>query len=400
MPRNLVMPKIGVNMTEAIIVKWLVGPGDLLKKGDVMLEAETDKALQEIAATEDGYLAKILVAEGEKALCQDPIAVLVDTEAEIVDAQSEAAQPEQQEEQSLSEAAVPVKEAVKTAVPAKSLSGRIKISPLAKKIAKDNGIDISNLSPATAGARIVKHDVLSYIEKNKAYSATPQAVVESIPYEGVRKLIGDRMTESVQTKPSVAMTLHADVEAMIAWRNSLKAKGESISFNSMLVLIAAKALEEHPAINSKLEGNEIKLLGDINIGVAVDSDKGLIVPVVRNAGRKGLLDIQADFADKVSAIRSGAFSLDDISGGTFTITNLGMFEIEQFSAIINPPECCILAVGAIVKEPVVGEDDNIVIKSRMQLTLTFDHRIVDGATAAKFLRRIKHLVQDPLELLC
>jgi pyruvate dehydrogenase E2 component (dihydrolipoamide acetyltransferase) len=225
-------------------------------------------------------------------------------------------------------------------------------------------------------------------------------ILEVIPLTGIRKVISERMNESSLTKPCAALTLHVDADKLMEWRNQLKKNNKTVSYNDLLVVVTAKALKEFPIINSKMADKEIQLLRDINIGVAMDTEKGLVVPVIRNADSKGLLEISEEFRMKAERARNGKSSFYDLSEGTFTITNLGMFEIEHFTPIINPPECCILAVGAIIREPVVATDsDKIEIRSRMQLTLVFDHRIVDGAPAARFLQRIKHLIECPMDLM-
>jgi pyruvate dehydrogenase E2 component (dihydrolipoamide acetyltransferase) len=368
MPEMMNMPKIGVNMTEAVILEWKVKEGDVIKEGDHILDAETDKAVQEIFATDSGVIEKILVGQGEKAICQEPLILFETGEAAPVTIEKQ----------------------------------RIRISPLAKKIAKDNGIDISDIRPAKSGDRIIKADVLRYIEENKVVEAVSDTVKQTgryIELSGTRAVIAKRMSESNTTKPSAALTLRADADELVMWRNRLKEQGHAVSYNDILVLICAKALKEHPMMNSRFVDDRIEMVDDINIGVAVDTEKGLMVPVIHSADKKGLLDISRGSKEKALRAQAGKAAADDITGGTFTITNLGMYEIEQFTPVINPPECAILAAGAITKEPVVSKDTGrFVAKERIQLTLVFDHRIVDGAPAAKFLQRIKHLIEWPLGL--
>ena len=408
MPKVMSMPKIGVNMTEAKIINWVVKEGDIIKEGDHVLDAETDKAVQEIYATMSGVIAKILTPAGAEVLCQSPIAVLVEQGEELDKNFLKTIAEYKCHDGRIEQAEAEKKPAEKSAsdeqtTAGTALSGKKRISPLARKIAENMGIAVSELQPSKPGARIVKADIIAYALKRTSDVGIAQVAVNTvkdiIPYSGIRKLIGERMTESKQTKPSVALTLHANVENLITWRNKLKKAGKVVSYNDMMVMIAAKALKEQPIINSRLNGTTIELLQHIHIGVAVDTEKGLMVPVVRNVDKKGLLEISEDFRKKVEAVKTGKAGIEDLTGGTFTITNLGMFEIENFTPIINPPECCILALGSIVREPVVGENDIIEIKSRMQLTLVFDHRMVDGAPAARFLQRVKHLVEWPLELM-
>lgn len=401
MPKIITLPKIGVNMTEAIIAEWAVKEGESIKEGDLLLIAETDKATQDIFATDTGIIAEILVQAGETAQCQQPIAVLIEP-GEKVDKNAASAtfEPPASEDLKIADPKLQEKKI-------EIKSGRIKVSPLAKKIAKDYGIDYKLVSPSKPHGRIIKEDVLAFIENVKlsrsiVFKATSSENdgTDVIPVTGIRKVIVERLTESILTKPSASLTLHADAGQLIEWRNRLKKNGKVVSYNDLLVVITAKALKEKPLINSKMTDRGIQLLKDINIGVAVDSDKGLVVPVIRNADRKGVLEISEEFKSKAERAKSGKSSMEDLTEGTFSITNLGMFEIEQFTPIINPPECCILAVGAIIREPVVVEDsDKIEIRSRVQLTLVFDHRIVDGAPAARFLQRIKHLIEWPMDLM-
>ena len=393
MPKIITLPKIGVNMTEAIIAEWAVKEGESIKEGDLLLIAETDKAAQDIFATDTGIIAEILVQVGETAQCQQPIAVLIEP-GEKVDKQEKLVDIK------------PADSQIQTQL-SSIKAGRIKVSPLAKKIAKDFGIDYKLVSPSKPHGRIIKEDVLAFIENVKLSRSIVSKATSSendgtdvIPVTGIRKVIAERLTESILTKPSASLTLHADAGQLIEWRNRLKKNGKVVSYNDLLVVIAAKALKEKPLINSKMTDRGIQLLKDINIGVAVDSDKGLVVPVIRNADRKGVLEISEEFKSKAERAKSGKSSMEDLTEGTFSITNLGMFEIEQFTPIINPPECCILAVGAIIREPVVVEaSDKIEIRSRVQVTLVFDHRIVDGAPAARFLQRIKHLIEWPMDLM-
>jgi pyruvate dehydrogenase E2 component (dihydrolipoamide acetyltransferase) len=218
------------------------------------------------------------------------------------------------------------------------------------------------------------------------------------PLSGIRKLIAQRMLESISTKPSVSLTLTADAEGLMGWRASSKQEGRELRYNEMLVAIVAKALAEYPQLNSAMIGDGIVDNVRINIGVAVDAGQGLMVPTMSDADKKSVYELQAELEDRIGKIKRGTITAAELEGGTFTITNLGMYEIEQFDAIINPPQCAILAVGAIVQRPVV-RNNAVAIGHEMQLTLCFDHRIVDGALASKFLKRVKHLIEAPVLLI-
>jgi len=406
----MVMPKIGVNMTEAVIAKWLIKPGDKVAKDAHILDAETDKATQEILATEEGVVLRLLAAEGDTVECQQPILTLA-AEGEDLD-EAAAFEPPAQAAVSGAPEPVAVVLAAPVEVPAVPEGVRVRISPLAKKTARELGVDYMLVPPARPGGRIVRADVFKYTDNKKASVPAPAparvpipaaapvtpTAGERLPLPGIRRVIAVKMTESVTTKPSVSLTLTADAGALLGWREQSKKLGAEVKLNEMLIKIAAHALREHPMLMARIEGAELVIPAEINIGAAVDTERGLIVPVIKNADRKGAGQIGAELRAFAESGRAGMLTPDDMSGGVFTITNLGMFEIEQFDAIINPPECAILAVGAIVRAPAVCGDE-IVISSRMQLTLSFDHRVVDGAPAARFLQRVKHLVEAPLGLL-
>jgi pyruvate dehydrogenase E2 component (dihydrolipoamide acetyltransferase) len=406
MPKMLTLPKIGVNMTEALIVEWLVKEGDSIREGDHIIDAETDKAVQEIYSTMSGIIGRILVRVGEMATCQGPIAILLEP-GERLESESPSPITSTNRETQTAESAVKISagdgHGNNSSGQGRTDGGtmRLRISPLAKRTAAAMGIDWKSLSPSRPGARIVRADVLAFASSGaiKAAPDRPRVPIgTSIPYSGLRRIIGERMSDSARTKPSATLTLRADVGKLIAWREDLARKGISAGYTEMLVMIVARALRDHPLLNSTLVGDEIRLAGEINIGIAVDTDRGLYVPVIRNADGKGLIQIGDELRKKAEAAKAGRAGVDDLTGGTFTVTNLGMYEIESFTPIINPPECCILGAGAIQREPVVREDGEIGIASRMRLTLVFDHRIVDGAPAAKFFQRVKHLLEQPMDL--
>lgn len=403
MPKTMTLPKIGVNMTEAIIDEWFVKPGDKISEGDAIFLAETDKATQDIFATESGVVGKLLAEQGDKVEIHQPIMILLDEGEEYTQDTADEA-PEAKEETTKEEVAAKPAASVVTTV--KRTGDRVRISPLAKKLAKEKGISIAELTSNEPGKRIVKADVLAYTPSAKAVAIQSKVldiaedeVLETIRMSGIRKVIASRMSESNLEKPCAALTLTAEADEIITLRQRYKARGIKVSYNDILVRIAAKALSEHRNINVVMDGDAIKLLRHINVGVAVDSERGLVVPVIKDADKKSMKEISEDLEGKVSAIKDNAIGTDDLIGGTFTITNLGMFEIEQFVPIINPPECCILAVGAMKKEFVPDENDEPMLVTTMKLTLVFDHRIVDGAPAAKFLQSVKNYIECPELLL-
>ena len=410
------LPKIGVNMTEAVIVEWHKKVGDIVQKGDYILDAETDKAVQEIASTMSGKLAKILVPVNETVSCQQPIAIFVEenesfSEEDLQKTINGISGTEEESKKVLNvteSSTEAVAEEEKNSIPNASLpkvnntNVRIRISPLAKALAKQADIDIHLLSPLNENSRIVKADVLRYqseLQTSKEKQSKSTSVTQSIPYSGIRRSIGERMLESHTTKPTASLTVRADVSQLIAVRAEFKKRNIAISYNDLLIKVVAQALKKHQALNSQLTQGTIQIPAEVNIGLAIDSGSALYVPVVQNADLKGLAEIHTQIDSYLNKIKENRFSSEDAANGTFTITNLGGFGIEQFTPIINPPQCAILAVGAIVKEPVFDENGSVAEGKKMALTLVFDHRIVDGLPAALFLKDVKELLEWPLALL-
>ncbi|HPP37864.1 MAG TPA: dihydrolipoamide acetyltransferase family protein, partial [Thermosynergistes sp.] len=287
----------------------------------------------------------------------------------------------------------------------------IKASPAAKKLAKDHGVDLSLVTGTGPGGRIVEKDVEDYIERQKAGAVKPAAGLKEtppaapakkVPLVGMRKVIAQRMSESWHTSPMVTLNSEADAHNLKLLRSNLRSafesKGVNLSYNHILLKICAQVLTEFPLFNARLEGDEVVLQNEVNIGLAIALEDGLIVPAVKNVARKGLFQIAVETEELIERARGNKLTPDDISGGTFTITNLGMFDVRDFTPIINPPQCAILGVGAMIDRP-VAIDGEVVIRPIMVLSLTFDHRIVDGAQGAQFLKRVKELVQNPLFLL-
>lgn len=396
MARRMALPKIGVNMTEAVIAKWLVKAGDKVADGDAIIEAETDKSTQEIYATESGIVAKLLVSEGETVECNHDIMVLVDEGEEYQEEGQDAPAAKEAAPEAKGQPAAQAKPAAPAKPAARAAGGRVRISPLAKKMAQENGIDFHIIPPEAPGARIVKDDVLRFLRSGGGTCAPSVGEnLEVIPMSGIRRTIAERMTKSTLEKPCVGLNTTADATALLALRNKYKEKGVKVSMDAILAKLAAKALSMHRNINTILEGDNYLVRRDVNVGVAVDTDRGLMVPVVKNADTKGLVDIAEELAEMVADAREARLNPDAMSGGTFTITNLGMFGVEEFAPIINPPECCILGVGALKKVFVPDEAGQPTLTTTFQMTLVFDHRIVDGAPAAKFLRDLKELVEMP-----
>jgi pyruvate dehydrogenase E2 component (dihydrolipoamide acetyltransferase) len=410
MPTIMNLPKLGVNMEKATIVEWVVKEGETVKEGQHLFDAETDKAVQEIPATVSGVLTRILAQPNETINCGEPVAIFTEVGEKLP---ADFSLPLEGEKEAVAAVQPELRPSPGFRPPDHQGKKRVRVSPLAQKVAKKLGVDIRQVAPSKPGARITKTDVLAFVgrgdtEKVRFMPSVPplpppdttMAVRGVIPLKNVRKVIADRMATSAHTTARAALFLRADVTELQKWRERLNKDGNQISFNDLFVFIVARILGEFPELNSRMVGEEIQLMEDINIGVAVDTERGLVVPTIRNADQKGVLEINEDFRVKLDRARAGKSNLEDLSAGTFTITNLGMFGIEGFVPIINPPECAILSMGSIQRQPVViDEKDTIQVCPMVQLCLVWDHRIVDGAPAARFLRRIKQLVEWPMGFL-
>ena len=372
--------------------------------------------MQEVESPAFGILSKIVSGEGAEVPCTTVIAVITNPGEPLPDEIPEML-PDSVRPKSEVEVLVP-----KMDRDAEGEMGRkrerIRISPVARKLARELDIDATSIVPS--GSRITKADVEAAFEAQRVSTTPPsdasaeqgvpgagEGVVSSsetgggvkvVPLTGARRTIAERMALSARTVARAALTLEADAAALIAWREELRAGGYGVGYSPLLTKVVARALDEFPYMNRQLVDDEIREMADINIGIATDTERGLLVPVIRETNRKGVLEIHQTFLGLVERARAGRSTLADLTGGTFTITNLGMYGIEEILPIINLPECAILGIGAIVRKPVVVRDE-ITIGSRFSLTLSFDHRLVDGAPAARFLQHIKHLVESPVRLL-
>jgi pyruvate dehydrogenase E2 component (dihydrolipoamide acetyltransferase) len=369
--------------------------GDRVEKGELLVEIITEKINFQYEAPASGILRKIFHHEGEVVPVATPIAIIAE-ESEVIP-EVETIKPE-----------VPP-EVIKPIAVQKEMEKppeRIFISPIAKKIAHEKGIDLSSLKGSGPMGRIVKIDVLRAAERvvgKETAPIAPSPYGKTIPLKGIRRIIAKRMTESFQNIPHIYLSLEIDMTACLALREQLMEEIEKrakvrLTLTDILVKVAASALKDHPIINSRIEGDQICLLEEINIGVAIALQDGLIVPVIRNADRKSLAEIATTLRDLTQKAREEKLSLEDVGGGTFTLSNMGMLGIDKFNAIINPPECSILGIGRTVEKPVV-QGGEIKIKPMAWLSLSSDHRIVDGATAALFLNHIKKLLENPTLLL-
>ena len=424
------MPRLSDTMEEGNIVSWLKAEGDTVEPGDVLAEVETDKATMELESFNEGVLLHIGVKEGavpvdgviaiigEKG--EDISAVLKEIENES-SAPAEASNDAKAVESSPEPAAVaqepaapvatPVAHASAPAAPVASTTegGRIKASPLARKMAEESNIDLRLVQGTGENGRIIKRDIDDAIQNGVSAApmampmANPNILDPSVygdkPVSQMRKVIARRLGESKFTAPHFYLTMEMDMDNAIQSRKALNEDSEiRISFNDLIVKACAAALRRHPEINASWFGDKITYHQDINIGVAVAIDEGLMVPVIRNADLKSLSTIKSEIKVLAGKARDRKLSPEEMSGNTFTISNLGMFDIDEFTAIINPPDACILAVGSIVQKPVVRNGE-IVVGNTMKVTLSCDHRIVDGAKGATFLQTLKGFIENPVKIL-
>ncbi|MDR9414926.1 MAG: pyruvate dehydrogenase complex dihydrolipoamide acetyltransferase [Gracilimonas sp.] len=422
------MPKLSDTMEEGVIASWNVKEGDLVEAGDIIAEVETDKATMEVEAFDEGTVLKILVEAGDAVPLGGLMAVLGEEGEDISDILEEATSSdsgsaeekvEDQETETTSKDKSEASEtggATLTSPKSGSTSdsdessestgayGRILASPLARKIAEDKGIDLSNVTGSGPNGRIIKADIEDYKEEAPAAAPAPTQSFESLESKEVkvsqmRKAIARRLSESKFTNPHFYETIDIDMKAAMAARSSMnEANDVKISFNDIVVKACSIALTRHQSVNSSWHGDVIKEHGDVHVAVAVAIDEGLMTPVICHSDKKGLLQISSETRELAGKARDRKLQPEEMEGSTFTISNLGMFGIEEFTAIINPPNACILAVGAIRDVPVV-ENGEVVPGKRMKVTLSSDHRIVDGAKAAEFLNTVRNLLENPLSML-
>jgi len=413
------MPKLSDTMTEGVIAEWHKKEGDEIKSGDLLADIESDKATMEFESYEDGVLLHIGVATGDKAPVNAILAIVgekgEDVSALLAAESTPSAEPESSPaEEAAPEVAAPAPSpqastapapvAVPVAASASSTGGRIKASPLAKKMAQEKGIDIAQIPGSGEGGRIVRRDVEGFNASSAPASsgASHGGMVESFTEENVsqmRGVIARRLAESKFSAPHFYLTMDIDMGAAMSARKAINASGDvRISFNDMVVKACAMALKKHPKVNSSWLGDRIRYNEHVHIGIAVAVDEGLLVPVVRFADAKGMQVIGEEVKDYATRARSKKLQPHEWEGNTFTISNLGMFGIEEFTAIINPPDACILAVGGIKSVPVV-KDGEVVPGNVMKVTLSCDHRVVDGATGSEFLMTLKGFLENPVSML-
>ena len=440
MPINITMPALSPTMEEGTLAKWLVKEGDTVESGDLIAEIETDKATMEVEAVDEGVVAKLLVAEGTEGVAVNAvIAVLAEDgeDASAVEAAPAAAAPEKPQEAPAPDAPKPAAAAPANAggeskapqkVASTPVSGaRIKASPLAKRIAALKGIDLSALTGSGPHGRIVRKDVenakpgagtaVATRGASSGVPASPDGLIlpqilddrvydpesyELVPLDGMRRTVARRLTESFMQVPHFPLTMDLRLDKLLAARKGINAaarEGVKISVNDMLIKASALALMDEPDCNASYSDEGIAYHNGAHISVAVAIDGGLITPVIRNAHLKGLAEISAEMKDLATRARERKLKPQEYMGGTFSLSNLGMFGIKNFGSIINPPEGMIMSVGAGEKKPVVGENDELMVATVMSVTLTCDHRVIGGAEGAKWLAAFKRYVEQPEAML-
>jgi pyruvate dehydrogenase E2 component (dihydrolipoamide acetyltransferase) len=414
------MPKLGFDMAEGILVRWVIAEGGDVERGQVLAEIETDKATVEVESAHTGVVHNHLAAEGDIVPIGAPIAVIgdpgeqVDVEALVGEVSSPEGESPLEETESTPEGEKPeALEVVSSTPESGQLPGGVKASPLARRMAEDRDINLANIRGSGPDGRIIKVDIETY-EKSAAggqpsAASTPifsplgvPPVDETIQLTKLRQAIGRRMTESKQQLPHFYVTSEVDMAALMVQRKQVNAMladlGEKVSVNDFIVKAVALALREFPNLNASLNGESVLRHGQVNVGVAVAVEGGLLTIVNRDADRKSLRQISIETKAMVSRAREGKVRPNDIEGSTFSISNLGMFDVEHFVAIINPPEAAILAVGSVREIPVVAEGE-IKPGMRMKATISVDHRVSDGAEAAQFMQALRKYLEEPLRLM-
>ncbi len=435
MPIDIEMPKLSDTMTEGTLVKWLKKEGDAIAVGDILAEVETDKATMEMEAFDDGVLHEIRVKDGEKVEVGSTIAVLLEegeeapaagssSKKEAAGASVKAGSKKKAEDPEIEEEAGEARETLeqrgKEREPATaSADGRVKSSPLARKVAEELGVELSGISGTGPGGRIVEADVRGAGSGGKATSKAAPAKAaqasapadlsaagesESIALSGMRRVIAQRLLESKTQIPHFYLFAEIDAGELMRFRKRVNESAEKagepkITVNDFVLKAAVVAAQRNPKVNASFAGESIVQFRDVNLAVAVAVEDGLVTPVIRNAGAKSLREISAAVKDLATRARSKKLKPEEYAGGTITVSNLGSYGVDSFSAIINPPQSLIISVGAIVKKPVVGSNDQIVVGQRVIIGLSCDHRVVDGAIGAEYLAELKRLLESPAMML-
>ncbi|MBF8258943.1 MAG: pdhC [Anaerolineales bacterium] len=396
MATNVIMPSLGFDMTEGRLARWLINEGDPVEKGQAIAEIDTEKATVEIEAAAAGILARIIVHAGETVPVGTLIGVIAEAGEEVMTVSAPSPSPP------APPPPAPVPGAGEGAAPSEA---RVKASPVARKMAEEAGLDLSRIKGTGPGGRVVERDVQAAIAVGSAPAppgvpAMP-APGATVPLNRMRKTIARRMTESKATAPHFYITVEINMDDAMKMReqlNALAPEAERVSVSDLVVAAVARTLARFPAMNASYREDNLEMHPQVNIGIAVALEDGLIPPVLRDADKKSLKRIAAESRALTERARTNKLRSDDLGGGTFTVSNLGMFDVDEFIAIINPPEAAILAVGAVTRRPVAAAGV-VRIASLMKTTLSVDHRVADGAQAGRFMQEFRKLLENPVILL-
>ncbi len=429
MAEKLLMLALSPTMETGTIVKWHTKEGDAISSGDVLCEVETDKTTMDYETTQEGTLLKILVSEGGQVKVGDPIGVIGDEGEEIgglleqIQEEQKASEPSSEQKQEPEQPAAqqpraqagaeakapdhpprPPAGAPSPAGPAEQAPQGVLASPLARRLAQQRGVDLRTVHGSGPNGRVVKRDVeqapAGAHEAPSAFAAAPALADETIPVSEKRKVIARRLSESFYSAPHYYEKVVVSAERLLDARSRINAKArEKLSLNAFVLKLVAEAIRRHPMVNASWHGDTIVKHGSIDIGLAVAQPDGLITPVVRGCHALGIAEIDRQAKALIDKAMNNRLAPEEYTGATFTISNLGSFGIREFTAIINPPASAILAIGEVVKQPVVDRNDEIVIQRQMAMTVSCDHRILDGAVAAAFLRTLKDIFEDPIAAL-
>ena len=415
MAENFLMPKLSPTMDEGQIARWVKNEGDSYEANETLAEVDTDKATMEMTALKAGTLLKIIKKAGDTAKLGEPIAIIGakgDDISALLAASSAPAKSEtpasagaQKVEEKVPAASLPTPEDQKPKAEAAS-TGRLIVSPIAARMAAENGVDLKTINGSGPNGRIIKRDIEQAMSGGGAKPASKTFTASTVvgasaytdePTSKMRQIIATRLAESIGPIPTFYLTTEIEMDNAVALRKAVNAsvsEAEKISLNDIVVKASAMALVKHPFVNASYQDTNIRFYEQADIGVAVAIDEGLITPVIRGANLKGFLEIAAEIKDLAAKAKAKKLQPEEYTGATFSISNLGMFGIKEFTAIINPPEAGILAVGGAAEVPVV-RDGQIVIRNIMNVTMSCDHRVIDGATGSKFLQTFKQMLENP-----
>ncbi len=425
MSTKVFMEALSPTMEEGRLVKWLKAEGDAVKSGDLLAEVETDKAVMELAARGDGILRKRLIPEGATAAVGALVGIIADKDEDISALAGAAAAPPVDvpalpatgfnpggaAAPPVSPASAPVASTPAASATAPSDGGRVKTSPLARRLAGEQGLDLSAVQGSGPAGRIIKRDIEAAMAGGGARAGASAAAAPTArrvvaggaeyhdePLTQIRKTIARRLSESIGPIPTFYLTAEFDLSRASELRSAAAELGDAfkVSFNDIVLKATATALQQHPEVNAHWLGDKIRYFSAVHLGMAVATDDGLIVPVIFNADQKRMSEISAEAKVLAKKARERKLKPEEFTGSTFSVSNLGMMQIDQFTAIINPPESAILAIGAIEDKVVVGPDGGFEVKKKLRVTMSCDHRVIDGAVGAKFLQTLRRLIENPL----